>query len=54
MGLGSVSIGSLVLILVIVLVLFGGKKLRNLGEDLGTALKGLRKGLKEGEEKKDD
>ncbi len=53
MGFGSMSIGSLVLILLIVLVLFGGKKLRNLGEDLGSALKGLKKGLKEGEEKKE-
>lgn len=45
MGFGGISPGSLVLILAIVLLLFGTKKLRSMGEDLGQALKGFRKGL---------
>lgn len=45
MGLGGISPWSLVLILVIVLLLFGTKKLRNLGSDLGGALKGFKKAL---------
>ena len=36
---------SLVLILVIVLLLFGTKKLRNLGSDLGGAMKGFKKAM---------
>ena len=45
MGLGGIGPGSLILILVIVLVLFGTKRLRGIGEDLGEALKSFRKGL---------
>lgn len=45
--MSSISPGSLLLILLIVLVLFGAKRLRTLGEDLGVALNGLRKGIKE-------
>lgn len=47
MGLRGMSFGSLLLILVIVVLLFGTKRLSSIGEDLGKALKGLRKGLKE-------
>jgi sec-independent protein translocase protein TatA len=36
------------LILVIVLVLFGGSRLRNLGSDLGSAIRGFRDAMKEG------
>jgi len=43
------SIGSLLLILVIALLLFGTKRLRNIGEDLGSAVKSFRKGLKDEE-----
>jgi sec-independent protein translocase protein TatA len=50
MGLGGVSIGSLLLIFLIVLVLFGTKKLRNIGEDLGQAVRSFRKGLQEVED----
>lgn len=39
MGLGPLEIG---LILVIVLLVFGGKKLKSLGSDLGHAIKGFR------------
>jgi sec-independent protein translocase protein TatA len=47
MGLGGISMGSLVLIFFIILLLFGTKKIRNMGEDLGHALKSFRKGLRE-------
>jgi sec-independent protein translocase protein TatA len=45
MGIGGISPGSLLLIFVIILVLFGTKKLRTIGEDLGHALQSFRKGL---------
>jgi sec-independent protein translocase protein TatA len=60
----GISIPSLILILVIVLLLFGTKRLKNVGSDLGGAIKGFRKAMKDGvvdkseqeklEEKKDD
>ncbi|MBY0346429.1 MAG: twin-arginine translocase TatA/TatE family subunit [Neisseriaceae bacterium] len=45
----SVGPWQLILILVIVVLLFGTKKLRNLGSDVGGAIKGFKEGL-EGEE----
>ncbi|MGD1990345.1 MAG: twin-arginine translocase TatA/TatE family subunit [Chromatiales bacterium] len=48
MGFGGISIWSLILILVIVLLLFGTKRLRNVGTDLGGAIKGFRKAMKDG------
>ncbi len=42
------SIWELLLILVIVLVLFGGSRLRNLGSDLGATIRGFRDAMKEG------
>lgn len=45
MGLGGISPWSLVLILVIVLLLFGTKKLKGLGGDLGEAIKGFKKSM---------
>ena len=42
------SIWELLLILVIVLVLFGGSRLRNLGSDLGSSIRGFRDAMKEG------
>lgn len=53
MGLGGISVGSLLLIFLIILVLFGAKKLRHIGEDLGQAVKGFRKGMQEEERKSD-
>lgn len=50
MGIGGISAGQLILILVIVVVVFGTKKLQTLGEDLGKGLKGFRKGLRESKE----
>lgn len=45
MGIGGISPGSLILIFLIVVLLFGTKKLQTLGEDMGKAIKGFRKGL---------
>ncbi len=45
--LSGIGPGSLILILVIVILLFGTKKLRNVGSDLGGALKSFRKAVKE-------
>ncbi|MBK8537685.1 MAG: twin-arginine translocase TatA/TatE family subunit [Candidatus Competibacteraceae bacterium] len=42
------SVWELLLVLVIVLVLFGGSRLRNLGSDLGSAIRGFRDSMKEG------
>jgi len=45
----GISITQLVIVLVIVLVLFGTKRLRNIGGDLGGAIKGFRSAMKDGE-----
>jgi sec-independent protein translocase protein TatA len=47
MGMSGISFGSLLLIFLIVAVLFGTKRLRGLGEDLGQAVRQFRKGLQE-------
>ncbi len=44
------SLPHLLVVLVIALLLFGTKRLKNIGEDLGGAIKGFRKSLKESEE----
>ena len=46
----GISIWQLLIILAIVLVLFGAKRLRNLGGDLGTAIKGFKEAVKEGDD----
>ena len=43
MGFGGISIWQLLIILAIVIMLFGTKRLRTLGSDLGSAVKGFRK-----------
>jgi sec-independent protein translocase protein TatA len=48
----GISVTQLVIILAIVIVLFGTKRLRNLGGDLGGAIKGFRSAIKDGEEGK--
>ena len=50
MGIGGVSIGSLLIVLVIVMLLFGTKRLRSVGGDLGGALSGFRRAVKEGDD----
>lgn len=54
MGFGGISIWQLLIILVIVLLLFGTKKLKNIGSDLGGAVKGFRGAMKDGEKKKEE
>ena len=49
MGFGGISIWQLLIILVIVLLLFGTKRLRNIGSDLGNAVKGFKNSMTEGE-----
>lgn len=44
--MGSMSILHWVVVLVVVLVIFGTKKLRNIGEDLGGAVRGFKEGIK--------
>ena len=46
--MGSFSIGHWLIVLVIVMLVFGTKKLRNMGSDLGGAVKGFKDGMKEG------
>ena len=50
--MGSFSIWHWLVVLVIVLLVFGTKKLRNIGSDLGGAVKGFKDGMKGEEEKK--
>jgi sec-independent protein translocase protein TatA len=45
--MGSFSIWHWLIVLVIVLLVFGTKKLRNVGSDLGGAVKGFKEGMKE-------
>lgn len=45
--MGSFSIWHWLIVLVIVLLIFGTKKLRNIGSDLGGAVKGFKEGMKE-------
>jgi sec-independent protein translocase protein TatA len=51
MGFGGISIWQLLIILVIVLVLFGTKRLKNIGSDLGGAVKGFKKAMSDEESK---
>jgi sec-independent protein translocase protein TatA len=43
----------LLIIAVIVLILFGGSRLRNIGGDLGNAIKGFKKAMSDGDKAKD-
>jgi len=47
MGMGGISIWQLLIILVIVLLLFGTKRLKSIGTDLGNAVKGFRSAMSE-------
>ena len=49
--MGSFSIWHWLVVLVIVMLVFGTKKLRNMGSDLGGAVKGFKDGMKTGEDK---
>ncbi len=49
--LGGISLWQLAIVLVIVILLFGTKKLRNIGGDLGNAVKGFKKAIGDDEAK---
>ena len=48
--MGGLSIWHWLIVLVIVLLVFGTKKLKNMGEDLGGAVKGFKQGMRDGSE----
>ena len=50
MGLGGISIWQLLIILAIIVLLFGTKKLRNIGSDLGNAVRGFKKAVNSDDE----
>ena len=53
--MGSLSITHLLIVLAVVVIIFGTKKLRNIGSDLGGAVKGFKDGMKTDEaDKKPD
>lgn len=47
--MGSLSIWHWLIVLVIVVLVFGTGKLKNMGKDLGGAIKGFKEGMKEGD-----
>ena len=49
----GLSPAQLIILLVVILLIFGTKKLRNAGSDLGAAVKGFKKAMKEDEKVKD-
>lgn len=53
MGFGGISIWQLLILLAIVVLIFGTKKLRNMGGDLGSAISNFRKSMKDGEQQGD-
>ena len=53
MGFGGISIWQLLIVLVIVLLLFGTKRLTNIGSDLGNAVKGFKGAMSDGEKEAD-
>lgn len=52
MGIGGISIWQLLIVLAIIVLLFGTKKLRGIGGDLGNAVKGFKKAVSEEEQTK--
>lgn len=48
--MGAMSIWHWLIVLVIILLVFGTKKLRNIGTDLGGAVRGFKDGVREGTE----
>jgi len=50
MGLGGLHIWHLLILAFIVLMVFGTKKLKNFGEDLGGAIQGFKKAMDEGKQ----
>ncbi|NOY62664.1 MAG: twin-arginine translocase TatA/TatE family subunit [Gammaproteobacteria bacterium] len=52
MGVSGIGIGSLIVILIIVVLLFGTKKLSSIGSDLGGAIKGFRSAMDDADKDK--
>ena len=48
--MGGLSIWHWLIVLLVVVLIFGTKKLRNIGQDLGGAVKGFKEGMKSGDE----
>lgn len=53
MGFGGISIWQLLIILLIVVVIFGTKKLRNMGSDVGSAVKNFKDAMKDEDKQQD-
>ncbi len=53
MGLGGISLWQLLIILLIVVLIFGTKRLKSIGGDLGGAVKGFRQAMNDPEEEED-
>ncbi|WIO74883.1 Sec-independent protein translocase subunit TatA [Porticoccaceae bacterium LTM1] len=51
MGIGGISIWQLLIILAIIVLIFGTKKLKSMGSDLGGAVKGFKKAVSDDEAK---
>lgn len=54
MGFGGISIWQLLIVLAIIVLLFGTKRLKNIGSDLGSAVKGFKNSVSDEEEAKKD
>ena len=54
MGVSGISIWQLLIVLLIVVLIFGTKRINNIGSDLGGAIKSFRKGLIEAESVESD
>lgn len=52
--MGGIGIWQLLIILFIVVLIFGAKKIRSLGGDLGTAIKNFKQAVKEGNEEEEE
>jgi len=53
MGLGGISLWQLLIVLLIVIVIFGTKRLSSIGSDLGGAVKGFRKSMSDADKDED-
>lgn len=54
MGISGIGIWQLLIILAIVIMLFGTKRLRSIGTDLGSAIKGFKKSISDDDNEKND
>lgn len=52
--MGGISIWQLLIVFAIIILLFGTKKLRNIGGDLGSAVKGFKKAISDDKDKEEE